>query len=183
MLNTLDNIDKLIEDNLGLVNKVLYEKFRQNLPYFEMCDLVQEGSIALYKAVITYNDKKKVKFSTYAYKIIYNEFLNFFQRHFRKKRFSNNIVYLNKFITDNHDVEGVELLASNEDDEFMLNNVLYKLIIHDLENSNPVDKDIIILYAKGYSCRNIAEMYNVNNRTMRRRINRIIKSIKKKFDI
>lgn len=92
-------------------------------------------------------------------------------------------MYLNKFITDNHDVEGVELLASNEDDEFMLNNVLYKLIIDDLENSNPVDKDIIILYAKGYSCRNIAEMYNVNNRTMRRRINRIIKSIKKKFDI
>lgn len=82
MLNTLDNIDKLIEDNLGLVNKVLYEKFRQNLPYFEMCDLVQEGSIALYKAVITYNDKKKVKFSTYAYKIIYNEFLNFFSTTF-----------------------------------------------------------------------------------------------------
>lgn len=183
MLNTLDNIDKLIEDNLGLVNKVLYEKFRQNLPYFEMCDLVQEGSIALYKAVITYNDKKKVKFSTYAYKIIYNEFLNFFERHFRKKRYCNNLVYLNAFITDNSDIECVEILASNENDEFMLNNVLYNIIINDLENSDSVDKEIITLYAKGYSGREIAEIYNINRSTMTRRINRIIKSIKKKFDI
>lgn len=93
------------------------------------------------------------------------------------------MMYLNKFITDNHDVEGVELLASNEDDEFMLNNVLYKLIIDDLENSNPVDKDIIILYAKGYSCREIAEVYGVKTTIMKYRINKIIKRLKRKFDI
>lgn len=183
MLNTSDNIDKLIEDNLGLVNKVLYDKFRQNLPYFEMCDLVQEGSIALYKAIITYNNEKKVKFSTYAYKIIYNELLKFFERHFRKKRFSNNMMYLNNFITDNHDIEGVEILMSNEDGEFILNNVLYNIIIDYLENSNPIDKDIITLYTKGYSSREIAEVYGVKTTIMKYRINKIIKRLKRKFDI
>ncbi|MBR3995250.1 MAG: sigma-70 family RNA polymerase sigma factor, partial [Clostridia bacterium] len=63
---------KLVEDNLGLVGKVIAQKVHglHNIPYYTYDDLFQIGCIGLSKAAAT--DKGGV-FSTYAYRLIWNE--------------------------------------------------------------------------------------------------------------
>ncbi len=63
---------KLVEDNLGLVGKVISQKVHDidKLPFYTYDDLFQIGCIGLMKAVAT---DKGGTFSTYAYRLIWNE--------------------------------------------------------------------------------------------------------------
>lgn len=66
--------EKLIEGNLRLVINVAreYADTRNNI-----LDLIQEGNLALQRAVETYDIKKNIKFSTYAYSCIINKIISF----------------------------------------------------------------------------------------------------------
>ena len=63
---------KIVEENMGLVGKVIKDKVRQlgqpGVPSYD--DLFQTGCIGLIKAAIT---DKGGTFSTYAYRLIWNE--------------------------------------------------------------------------------------------------------------
>lgn len=63
---------KIVEDNMGLVGKVIKDKVRQlgqpGIPSYD--DLFQTGCIGLIKAAMT---DKGGTFSTYAYRLIWNE--------------------------------------------------------------------------------------------------------------
>lgn len=69
----------LILGNSSLVSHVLMRKF-----YFEYanCELEEfsVGKMGLIKAVDTYNVSQGVKFSTYAYRVIYNEILMYYRK-------------------------------------------------------------------------------------------------------
>lgn len=64
---------KMVEDNLGLVGKVIRDKVHGlgQAEMMEYDDLFQIGSIGLCKAAAT--DKGGSAFSTYAYRLIWNE--------------------------------------------------------------------------------------------------------------
>lgn len=64
---------KIVEDNLGLVGKVIRDKVHGlgQAEMMEYDDLFQIGSIGLCKAAAT--DKGGSSFSTYAYRLIWNE--------------------------------------------------------------------------------------------------------------
>jgi RNA polymerase sigma factor (sigma-70 family) len=69
--------DKLIEENIGLVGRVIKDKVRgvRGIGIFDYDDLFQIGCIGLCKAADTYKPGK-VRFSTYAYILIRNEILD-----------------------------------------------------------------------------------------------------------
>lgn len=73
------SINELVIGNIGLVKKVVSITF-QNYKFsnFEFDDLIQEGCISLYKAIINYDENKNFKFSTYAYNIIKNDLVNIY---------------------------------------------------------------------------------------------------------
>lgn len=61
---------KKVEDNIGLVYKVLHDRVHMQSGIYSMDDFFQIGCIGLCKAVAT---DKGGTFSTYAYRLIWNE--------------------------------------------------------------------------------------------------------------
>ncbi len=67
------NIEELIFENKNLIYKIASKYSR----YYSMEDLFQVGSLGLIKAANNYNENLGVKFSTYSYKYIIGEIINF----------------------------------------------------------------------------------------------------------
>ena len=76
---------KLVEDNIGLVGKVIKDKVHgiNQMGFYTYDDIFQIGCIGLSKAAAT--DKGGV-FSTYAYRLIWNEICDFLIRTSRMER-------------------------------------------------------------------------------------------------
>ena len=89
--------DKLFFDNLNLVYHIL-QKLDYNRNDRE--DLLHEGAIGLLKSIKNFDDKKGIRFSTYAFCCIKNEMLYYL----RKNQY--NYIYLNDYIYD--DIELIE---------------------------------------------------------------------------
>ena len=70
-----DERGRMIEENMGLVGKVLKDKVRDihNIGIYTYEDLFQIGCVGLCKAADTYRPEGGGKFSTYAYILIRNE--------------------------------------------------------------------------------------------------------------
>jgi RNA polymerase sigma factor (sigma-70 family) len=63
-------LEKLICGNEGLIHACLRQQFRDGVLY---ADLVQEGRIALWRAVLQYDPQRGTAFSTYAWVAIRNQ--------------------------------------------------------------------------------------------------------------
>lgn len=92
-------IDKLMKHNLRLVVYVA----KQYQTYDSLEDLVQEGNIGLYKAIIGYNDPSySIKFNTFAVKKIQGEILDYLRKNNRGVAIPTNknslVNKINKFI-------------------------------------------------------------------------------------
>ena len=86
--------EKLFNDNLKLAHYVLNEKFQGKNTYFpgnDYDDLTQVAYIGLWKACITFKPDKKINFSTYAIKVIYNEILMLKRSLMRNKLLNDSI--------------------------------------------------------------------------------------------
>ena len=74
--------NQLIIDNMGLVILIASRYLKKGL---EIDDLIQEGRIALHRAIETFDpSRKEVKFSTYAYNVIQRSLINVVLKHNRK---------------------------------------------------------------------------------------------------
>lgn len=91
---------KLMECNLRLVIKIAKEYASAKN---EILDLIQEGNIALQRAVETFDIDKNIKFSTYAYSCIENKIISYIRKN-RMISISNNKLIrlwkINKFKND-----------------------------------------------------------------------------------
>ena len=64
----------MVEDNLGVVKSAIHKNIivNDNIYGFEYDDLYQEGYIWLCKAAISFDEKREIKFATYAEKVVTN---------------------------------------------------------------------------------------------------------------
>ena len=87
------DINKLIEDNMGLVYKQLH---RFNLAYdADSFSFAMEG---LMNAAKTYNTKRNIKFSTYASACIYNAIMQHLRSQSKQRQI--NVVYYDDPMND-----------------------------------------------------------------------------------
>ena len=78
-------INQLIKDNdnMSLVISIA-SRYLKKAKGLEIDDLIQEGRIALYRAIETFDPSRKAKFSTYAYNVIQRSIINVVVKHNRK---------------------------------------------------------------------------------------------------
>lgn len=78
-------INQLIKDNdnMSLVISIA-SRYLKKAKGLEIDDLIQEGRIALYRAIETFDPGRKAKFSTYAYNVIQRSIINVVIKHNRK---------------------------------------------------------------------------------------------------
>ena len=148
---------KLVEDNLGLVGKVIVQRVRglHNIPYYTYDDLFQVGCIGLSKAAAT--DKGGV-FSTYAYRLIWNEICD-------------ALVYASRKHSKEDASDDVRLTYLPEDYEpnMDMKIELYELIRKAKHNVSPsvgIGIDALLLMNDGYTAKDIGARFGKNANTI-----------------
>jgi RNA polymerase sigma factor (sigma-70 family) len=116
-----DEIEELIEHNIGLVRKQLNKFYLANNP-----DAISLAYEALWKAATTFKHEKGVKFSTYATVCIFNT-LGSFVRTLHKQRQLELVSY--NAIIDGKDTEYLDLLPApiNIEESYLRNEHLNKV--------------------------------------------------------
>ena len=83
MTNTINCFHQLALANRSLINKVLNKEFYDLRVYFtheNLCDLQEEGYLALYKAASKFQEGRGTTFATFAYTCVKNALLDYIRK-------------------------------------------------------------------------------------------------------
>ena len=83
MTNTINRFHQLALANRSIINKVLNKEFYGFRAYFtpeNVCDLHEEGYLALYKAASKFQEGRGTTFATYAYTCVRNTLLDYIRK-------------------------------------------------------------------------------------------------------
>lgn len=172
--------NKLIEHNLKSVYFIVYKNFYKSVRYEEIEDLLSIGTIALIKAVETYDLSKNFEFSTYSVKVIFNEILMYLRT--RKKW--NNLYSLQQIVVDSHETPiMLQDMISDQSDfvEDFLNKCNFQQIIDYFSLLDEREKDILILYfglnGNRLTQKQISLKYNISQSFTSRIVKKAIKKL------
>lgn len=151
-------VEEVMAEYKPLVAKIAHKYF---LYGGEIDDLMQEGMIGLYKAIIGYDDKKQASFKTFANLCITRQI----QSAIRTANSKKNVMFLD--ILDNSD-KNFDVASNKENPEKnLIENQNYELILNEI-NKNLSNKELQILneYLEGYSYEQIAKKLNLERKSV-----------------
>lgn len=160
-----------------IVNVARYYYLKSGYIGTDMNDLVQEGRIALYKAICCYNEDKDTIFYTYLNICLHRHFLTYY----RYLNANYNMILTNCCSDDNFLVIGD---SSMEPSAYVFERELEKEFLKNKYNLDYKDSSIFELRYNGFSHREISELldisiYSVDSRLCK--IRRILQGIGNKF--
>lgn len=175
-----DTQERLVLENQRLIHYIIKRmgKSPNETDYEEM---VSVGNIGLIKAVMTYDETKKIKLSTYAGRCIKNEILQYLRKEKRKNRnisLEETIVSLNNDkgemkIKDTIATSEIPILEKIEEREVLER--IINILINVLDKH---ERTCITYRILGKTQREIGEICNESQSYVSRRLKRIIKKIR-----
>lgn len=161
------NRDDLIQENMNLVYYVLHKSF----PTFAKDeDMVQEGMIGLIKAANTYQDGKG-KFSTYAYRCIFNTMASYLQQ----QKCDVDIISLDSEVKGKDDSASlIHELIEDVESSSCFNLVEYDIFYNTL---TPRQKQVFDRVKEGKKRQEIADEFGITNQA----VTDAVKKIRKKW--
>ena len=134
--------------------------------FAEREDIMQEGFLGLISAVRAFNPEKKVSFSTYANKCIYNKMVSALP-----KRESQSLDEETVFEPDNNTPENIFFSKFLSEEISRIMN----------ENFSDKERKVFKLFLKGESYDNIANSFGVSHKTVDNALQRVRKKLKLAF--
>ena len=152
----------------------------------EKDDLMQEGRIGLFKAIMNYDPVKDASFNTFANLCIERQLINAVKNSNRQKHMPlNNYVSLNGS-DDDSSTETIDTVLNNsvEDPLDTITKKEYMNEINDTldKNLSDFEKDVLDLLLKGYKYEEIAKRLDSNSKAIDNAIQRIRKKTIKNLD-
>ena len=152
----------------------------------EKDDLMQEGRIGLFKAIMNYDAKKDASFNTFANLCIERQLINAVKNSNRQKHMPlNNYVSLNGS-DDDSSSENIDTVLNNsvEDPLDTITKEEYMNEINDTldKNLSDFEKNVLDLLLKGYKYEEIAQKLDSNSKAIDNAIQRIRKKTIKNLD-
>ena len=148
--------EKFITDNHNLIYKFIH---KHNLDLEDNYDLL---AIALIKAFDTYEANKNIKFSTYAFKVMRNKYLNELRK--RRRDSLNYAVSIEKEVCENMPL--IDTLESEE----VIKDLCALKTPGSLTNK---ERLVFSYYLKGYSIMQTARILGVSHQCIEQTIRRI----------
>ena len=142
-----ENQKKLVTDNIGLVYYWI-EKFDRTKNSIQYDEHFSNGTLGLIKAALTYEASKKVAFSTYATRCIYNEILQGIRRE-RKLDKEVSIIFLTALGDEESEIKGFDLKADDYISKPFSFNILIKRVEAVLRRKQKEEKEDTILEFEG----------------------------------
>ena len=152
----------------------------------EKDDLMQEGRIGLFKAIMNYDAEKDASFNTFANLCIERQLINAVKNSNRQKHMPlNNYVSLNGS-DDDSSSENIDTVLNNsvEDPLDTITKKEYMNEINDTldKNLSDFEKNVLDLLLKGYKYEEIAQKLDSNSKAIDNAIQRIRKKTIKNLD-
>ena len=152
----------------------------------EKDDLMQEGRIGLFKAIMNYDSSKDASFNTFANLCIERQLINAVKNSNRQKHMPlNNYVSLNGSDDDSSN-ENIDTVLNNsvEDPLDTITKKEYMNEINDTldKNLSDFEKNVLDLLLKGYKYEEIAKKLDSNSKAIDNAIQRIRKKTIKNLD-
>lgn len=166
---TIDEATKLFLDHERLVYFTV-RKYFFTVPADELEDVVSIGRVGLWKAALTYDKTKGMKFSTYATTVIFNEISNTRRTEYRRKIPSVSL---------QSNIPGTDAPVEDfAEDSLDLEEKVYLNSIVDYLKESPETR----LYMEGYTLREISPQVGVSRTWANQRIHLRREEARKKFD-
>lgn len=171
--------EKIFEENKNLIYTTINQYITNAGMYGlnDYDDLVQIGSIALCKAILSF-DPQKAKFSSYAVTVIRNNLYNSF-RDTNDEISQDSVSMTEEFVELNADL-AYNNISSMTDDLVMKEGIA--ILDNCANNYSGIAKkgvEAIKLSLLGYSCSDIAEMYGVETKLLTAWMSRARKKLQK----
>lgn len=169
-MRTKEEIEKLVEENISLVDFMLYKHFKTFINLYPnlVDDLKQEGAIGLMKAAEQF-DETKGAFTTIATFKIKNAMLRFYQRYV-KRHYNNQKVTIISSDTNITEDENITLLDSiiieNSEKDYRVDSIMTRTEYSEIKDINL----ILNMTAQGYSQEEIAKVIGTSQVQVSRRI-------------
>lgn len=162
-------VEILMENYKGVVNKIARVFYIKGT---DRDDVVQEGMIALYNAIVTYDIDANVTFSTYANECVKNRILDCIRsgNRLKNKALSESLPISSVEDTDSHSLTPEEIAINAEEAD-----MLKSIIDTSLSESERI---ILNLYYDGKSYAEIAEIINKNTKHVDNTLQKIRRKIK-----
>lgn len=170
--------DELLLNNKKLIYSLIYSFDLQCGDYvIDEDDLFQEGCLALYEAVFTYEDRRDTKFSSYAYILIRSKLANYITRYYR--------IY-NKECLSINEMSNIDRYCRNavSDVPFIYHqqNELKSHLGKFLKTLSLEDRMIIDMRKNDYSYKEISDRLKINTKKIDNRLATIRKDLKFHLD-
>ena len=156
---------KLVEDNLHMVSRIIYRRINVNeaVVGFEYDDLYQEGCFWLCKAAAGFQPDKGIPFLSYAEKVVTNRLLTYCRLTYSKQK---RLCPLSPHIDTELMQPGLEQIpdsACREEDRIDEIDVMQLLhrVKQQYTGTTRLGIEAIELKVKGYTGKEIADMYGV----------------------
>lgn len=170
-------IEKLLVEHKQLVNSVVRKYF---LIGGDVDDLVQEGMIALYNAILTYDKSKNSSFDAYAYMLIERNIISLIKKA-NSKKYSplNDAFKVNNQGTISFDEENEDvgyMISSNEPnpENELLDNDSYNELLGKIKSTlSDYENEVLNYYLQGYNYNDIAQKLDVSPKSIDNALNRI----------
>jgi RNA polymerase sigma factor (sigma-70 family) len=176
-------LDKLIEQNKGIVFKIANKFYTEGTSSIDKGDLEQEGFIGLITAADRYdfNNPKKAQFITYAIHWVHQRIYSFVVGHSSREignnKFYNNCTSLNVPIGIDEDIELMETIEDDNNDYINIDEQIYiKQLRTDLESvmakCNSLKEREILQFRYGWHTRQmtmneIGDIYSITGERAR----------------
>lgn len=174
-------VEKKLKENEMLVYYVLQKYFKA---YANDEDYKQMGMIGLWKAIITYDDSKSVKFSTYASIVILNYIRNEYRHSDEFKRIKNSVILNSIDDVIATDIDGSDLILADviKASELDLNDLLLTDLDKVLKNLSDEEMNMLKLNLLELNQKQIAKILNCSqcnvsriNKKLQRKLTNLLK--------
>lgn len=170
-------IEKILVEHKQLVNSVVRKYF---LIGGDVDDLVQEGMIALYNAILTYDKSKNSSFDAYAYMLIERNIISLIKKANSKKysplndAFKVNNQGTISFDEENEDVGYMISSSEPNPENELLDNDSYNELLEKIKSTlSDYENEVLNYYLQGYNYNDIAQKLDVSPKSIDNALNRI----------
>lgn len=167
-----ESFAEIVREYNVLVKKIVRKFF---LVGAELEDLQQEGIIALYNAVSTFDDTKATSFKTYATLCIKRAIISLVKKFNSKnsKMLSDSIAFEDTFDDDDEFIIVLPSKSMLPDDKLIWHEKLEEIKKFVAQNLSTYEKLVLCEYLKGKSYNQIAEAVNKNATSVENALSRI----------
>jgi len=163
-------VNELLHRHKSLVKKAVRRFF---LPSGDTDDLMQEGTVALFNAIMNYDENAGASFKTFAYLCVRRRIYDLIRESLSGK---------NRALNDSVPLDDVEILSNNPETVY-IEEERENLLMQEIESVlSEEEQRIFYAYLNGDSYREIADSLSVSTKKVDNTLQKIRKSLKKSLN-